>query len=118
MPISSNTSLMVPNHPVHPSQTPPLLEWHKPTTTDGSILIAYLPHSHAFPGNAKFKQRTRLWPTGLSFFNALTKLFFDSEGLGDKPEHQSQEQSNSENQANTSVFLSLDSHHRNMSLLE
>ncbi|KAG2274707.1 hypothetical protein Bca52824_057262 [Brassica carinata] len=112
MPISSNTSLMVPNHPVLPPQTPLLLEWHKPTTTDGSILIAYLPHSHAFP-DSDVK-----WPTGLSFFNALTKLLFDSEGFGDKPEHQSQEQSNSENQANTSVLLSLDIHHRNMSLLE
>ncbi|KAF2585896.1 hypothetical protein F2Q70_00037293, partial [Brassica cretica] len=46
---SSNTSLMVPNHPVLPPQTQPLLEWHKPTTNDGSILIAYPPHSHAFP---------------------------------------------------------------------
>ncbi|KAG2246321.1 hypothetical protein Bca52824_085949 [Brassica carinata] len=64
------------------------------------------------------------WPTGLSFFNALTnnvnaKLLFDSEGLGDKPEHQSQEHSNnSESQANSSEFLSLDSRHRNMSFLE
>ncbi|WZZ90193.1 hypothetical protein YC2023_118772 [Brassica napus] len=70
------------------------------------------------PNSNKEQDSDVKWPTGLSFFNALTKLLFDSEGLNDKPEHQSQEQSNSENEANTSVLLSLDIHHRNMSLLE
>ncbi|KAL0647037.1 hypothetical protein Bca4012_045328 [Brassica carinata] len=79
-------------------------------------------HTHmpfpVMPNSNKEQDSDVKWPTGLSFFNALTKLLFDSEGFGDKPEHQSQEQSNSENQANTSVLLSLDIHHRNMSLLE
>ncbi|KAL0691016.1 hypothetical protein Bca4012_090695 [Brassica carinata] len=85
-------------------------------------------HTHmpfpVMPNSNKEQDSDVKWPTGLSFFNALTnnvnaKLLFDSEGLGDKPEHQSQEHSNnSESQANSSEFLSLDSRHRNMSFLE
>ncbi|CAF2078753.1 unnamed protein product [Brassica oleracea var. botrytis] len=68
-------------------------------------------HTHmpfpVMPNSSKEQDSDVKWPTGLSFFNALTnnvnvKLLFDSEGLGDKPEHQSQEhRNNSESQANS-----------------
>ncbi|KAF2543655.1 hypothetical protein F2Q68_00032691 [Brassica cretica] len=68
-------------------------------------------HTHmpfpVMPNSNKEQDSDVKWPTGLSFFNALTnnvnvKLLFDSEGLGDKPEHQSQEhRNNSESQANS-----------------
>lgn len=136
---SSNTSLMGSNHPILPPQTQPLqpnLPLYNWSSTSQRPMMAqtslpsYQPHM-PFPGmphSNKEQDADVKWPTGLSFFNALTnnvnaKLLFDSEGLGDKPEHQShqnqsQEQSNSESQANPSEFLSLDSHHRNMSFLE
>ncbi|KAH0880758.1 hypothetical protein HID58_068152 [Brassica napus] len=139
-PSSSNTSLMGSNHPILPPQTQqlqpsqlPLYNWsgssQRPMMAQSS-LPAYQPHMPfpVMPHANKEPDSDMKWPTGLSFFNALTnnvnaKLLFDSEGLGDKPEHQShqdqsQEQSNAESHANPSEFLSLDSHHRNMSYLE
>lgn len=139
-PSSSNTSLMGSNHPILPPQTQqlqpsqlPLYNWsgssQRPMMAQSSM-PAYQPHMPfpVMPHQNKEQDSDVKWPTGLSFFNALTnnvnaKLLFDSEGLGDKPEHQShqdqsQEQSNAESHANPSEFLSLDSHHRNMSYLE
>ncbi|XP_010465473.1 PREDICTED: transcription factor LHW-like [Camelina sativa] len=136
---SSNTSLMGSNHPILPPQTQPLqpsLPHYSWSGTSQRPMMAqtslpnYQPHMPfpVMPHSNKEQDPDVKWPTGLSFFNALTnnvnaKLLFDSEGLGDKTDHQShqnqsQEQSNSESQANPSEFLSLDSHHRNMSFLE
>lgn len=134
-PSSSNTSLMGSNHPILPPQTQqlqpsqlPLYNWsgssQRPMMAQSSM-PAYQPHMPfpVMPHANKEPDSDVKWPTGLSFFNALTnnvnaKLLFYSEGSGDKPEHHSQEQSNSEGQANPSEFLSLDSHQLNTSFLE
>ncbi|CAN8259281.1 unnamed protein product [Cochlearia groenlandica] len=132
---SNNTPLMGSNHSALPSHTQPLMQpslpmynWsgtsQRPMMAQSS-LPTYQPHVPfpVMPHSSKEQDPEVKWPTGLSFFNALTnnvnaKLLFDSEGLGEKTEHQSQEQSNSESRANPSDFLSLDNHHRNMSFLE
>lgn len=56
------------------------------------------------------------WPNGLSFFNALTgrsddaKLLFNPDGLGNKPDQNSNSDASNLHNTNPNDFLSLDSH--------